>query len=562
MLIVWRCLSRTRSSSQLLLLRRSVWDMAAERKYEEAIRALNSLQTNASVLEELRSKSQTSRESRNRDSLPGFARHLNRMGIQVDDLDELSVIHVSGTKGKGSTCAFCESILRHSGYKTGLFTSPHLVEVRERIRINGKPLSRMAFSDYFWQCFKKFEETKEEHHGRMPSYFRFLTALSFHVFLREKVDVAILEVGIGGTYDCTNIVRKPIVCGIASLGMDHIRILGDTIEQIAWHKAGIFKRGVPAFTINQEAGGMDVIAERASELGTSVRVVPKLVEYPGPLPELGLAGEHQQLNATLAIQLCHTWIAHKSQQRQRTENGDKDDDDDNDDDDGEISQLERAPVFDLPSSFRTGLKDCRWLGRAQVIERPAVTLYLDGAHTVRSVRACVKWFQTTSQKQFSSPTGVKVVQVLLFNCMGRRDPLPLLSEIQPLNISYALFCPNIASLEKEHFEDQTSLNTTHEADVSVCRENETTWLSLMSSKSTTTYVFDCVLDCLIWLFNGRDPALPSDDRRKAWPALPDELAHAHHIQLLVTGSFRLMGATLKALGPKIVQVVPPDDEIE
>ena len=110
--------------------------------------------------------------------------------------------------------------------------------------------------------------------------------------------------------------------------------------------------------------------------------------------------------------------------------------------------------------------------------------------------------------------------------------------------------------------DQTSLNTTHEADVSVCRENETTWLSLMSSKSTTTYVFDCVLDCLIWLFNGRDPALPSDDRRKAWPALPDELAHAHHIQLLVTGSFRLMGATLKALGPKIVQVVPPDDEIE
>eukprot|EP00118_Oscarella_pearsei_P021422 m.240249 g.240249 ORF g.240249 m.240249 type:complete len:144 (+) comp40193_c0_seq48:689-1120(+) len=111
------------------------------------------------------------------------------------------------------------------------------------------------------------------------------------------------------------VLRNPIVSGIASLGMDHTHILGKTIEQIAWHKAGIMKRGVPAFTIQQEAGGMDVIAERATELGTSICVTPNLSDYPGPLPELGLAGEHQQLNVTLALQLCWSWLSWKNKER-------------------------------------------------------------------------------------------------------------------------------------------------------------------------------------------------------------------------------------------------------
>uniref|UniRef100_A0A3Q2DIN5 tetrahydrofolate synthase n=1 Tax=Cyprinodon variegatus TaxID=28743 RepID=A0A3Q2DIN5_CYPVA len=119
--------------------------------------------------------------------------------------------------------------------------SPHLVQVRERIRINGQPISKDLFTKYFWQVYGRLDETKEVHGGTMPAYFRFLTILAFHIFLQEKVDLAVIEVGIGGAYDCTNIIRRPWVCGISSLGIDHTQILGDTIEKIAWQKGGIFK---------------------------------------------------------------------------------------------------------------------------------------------------------------------------------------------------------------------------------------------------------------------------------------------------------------------------------
>jgi folylpolyglutamate synthase len=154
----------------------------------------------------------------------------------------LKIIHIAGTKGKGSTGAFCESILRNQGMKTGLFTSPHLIEVRERIRIGGKPLDRQKFGEYFFDCWKRVESSPETSPSNiMPNYFRFLTLMAFHVFLEENVDVAIIEVGIGGYNDPTNFVPIPYVCGITSLGYDHTNILGTSLADIAWHKAGIFK---------------------------------------------------------------------------------------------------------------------------------------------------------------------------------------------------------------------------------------------------------------------------------------------------------------------------------
>jgi len=165
-----------------------------------------------------------------------------RAGVKMEDLDKLSIIHISGTKGKGSTCAFCESILRHKGLKTGFYSSPHLMEVRERIRINGKPLPKEKFAKYFFDCWDNLCNNGDgQGKADMPAYFRFLTLMSFHVFLQEKVDVAVIEVGIGGAYDSTNIIRKPVVCGVTSLGMDHVITLGGTLESIAWQKAGIFK---------------------------------------------------------------------------------------------------------------------------------------------------------------------------------------------------------------------------------------------------------------------------------------------------------------------------------
>ena len=155
-----------------------------------------------------------------------------------DDLKGLHIIHVAGTKGKGSTCSFAESMLRRSGLKTGLFTSPHMVQVRERIRINGKPVSEGLFVRYLDETWGKLSAVAAE---EMPTYFRFLTLMAFHTFLQEKVDVAVVEVGIGGLFDATNVIDKPIVCGITSLGLDHVKLLGNSLVSIAKHKAGIMK---------------------------------------------------------------------------------------------------------------------------------------------------------------------------------------------------------------------------------------------------------------------------------------------------------------------------------
>lgn len=109
-------------------------------------------------------------------------------------------------QGKGSTCSFCESILRQHGLKTGFYSSPHLVQVRERIRINGDPISRELFAKYFWEVYDLLIKQKENDND-MPAYFKFLTVMAFYVFLKENVDAAIIEVGIGGLYDCTNVLR-------------------------------------------------------------------------------------------------------------------------------------------------------------------------------------------------------------------------------------------------------------------------------------------------------------------------------------------------------------------
>jgi folylpolyglutamate synthase len=154
-------------------------------------------------------------------------------------------LHITGTKGKGSTSAFCSSILSHlyPSSKVGLYTSPHLVAVRERIRINGRPLAEDLFARYFFEIWDRFGEAPPQTLDLppRPAYARFLTILAFHVFACERVDATVLEVGIGGTYDATNVVPRPIAAGVTSLGIDHVAILGSTLPEIAHHKGGIYK---------------------------------------------------------------------------------------------------------------------------------------------------------------------------------------------------------------------------------------------------------------------------------------------------------------------------------
>lgn len=177
----------------------------------------------------------------------------------------MSVIHVAGTKGKGSSCAYTEAIVREHGFRTGFFSSPHLVTVRERIRINGQPISQLCFAEYFWEVYRKLEDTKK-HESDMPAYFKFLTVLMFHIFLDLNVDVAIIEVGIGGLKDCTNVVRNPVCVGITSLALEHTSLLGNTLEDIAYQKAGIFKPKAVTFSVPQHPRAMSILEKRSIKL--------------------------------------------------------------------------------------------------------------------------------------------------------------------------------------------------------------------------------------------------------------------------------------------------------
>jgi folylpolyglutamate synthase len=212
-------------------------DSVTGKTWDDTLAALESL-----ITKRHREKLQT-------DTLSCMEAHMKTLKVNVS---ELSVVHVAGTKGKGSTCAMVECILRKQGYRTGLYTSPHLLDVRERILVGGKMLSKEEFTRYFWTVYNALQESGDT----MPGYFRFLTCLAFYVFSQKDLDVVVLEVGLGGRLDATNIVPNPVVCGVTSLGLDHTNVLGNTIEEIAMEKAGIFKKGVPVVTVTQKPGAM------------------------------------------------------------------------------------------------------------------------------------------------------------------------------------------------------------------------------------------------------------------------------------------------------------------
>ena len=166
-------------------------------------------------------------------------------------------IHIAGTNGKGSSSHMLASVLRASGLKTGLYTSPHLVDFRERIRINGAVIPEINVVDFFQQNRALIESIK-------PSFFELTVALAFDYFAKEKVDIAIIEVGLGGRLDSTNIIQ-PELCLISNIGLDHMNILGDTLIEIAAEKAGIFKQGVPIVVSEKQSELVELFVEKANQ---------------------------------------------------------------------------------------------------------------------------------------------------------------------------------------------------------------------------------------------------------------------------------------------------------
>ena len=228
-------------------------------------------------------------------------------------------IHVAGTNGKGSVSHTLAAILQASGYKTGLYTSPHLTDFRERIRVNGKPVS----PEYVVKFIENNKDFMEPLH---PSFFEVTTAMAFSWFADQEVDVAVIETGLGGRLDCTNII-KPVLSIITNIGYDHMKFLGNTLEQIAFEKAGIIKKNVPVIIGEHTDETRKVFERKAEEVCTKIEfaqdnckiishkyVNPSKVVYETaalPALESGLAGMCQEKNANTILAAVEELKRHK-----------------------------------------------------------------------------------------------------------------------------------------------------------------------------------------------------------------------------------------------------------
>ncbi len=200
---------------------------------------------------------------------------LHRIGALLSKLqnpqDKIKVIHVAGTNGKGSTCSMCHEVLKEAGYKVGKFISPYLYDFRERISINGENISEERLEELTLRVLK-IDKTLEER----TNEFEFITALAYLYFYEENVDVAIMEVGLGGRFDATNIIKKPLVSVITSISFDHTKILGDSISKIAYEKAGIIKDNIPTICYALQNSEAIEVIEKCCKEKESPLIVPKL----------------------------------------------------------------------------------------------------------------------------------------------------------------------------------------------------------------------------------------------------------------------------------------------
>ncbi|XP_028214581.1 folylpolyglutamate synthase-like isoform X1 [Glycine soja] len=521
--------------------------------YEEALDALSSLITKRTRVGDVNME----------ERFNVLYKYLKMLDLE-EAISNMKIIHVAGTKGKGSTCTFTESILRNCGFRTGLFTSPHLIDIRERFRLDGVEISEEKFLVYFWWCYDRLKENTDDN-VPMPTFFHFLALLAFKIFAAEQVDVSIMEVGLGGKYDATNVVPTPIVCGITSLGYDHMEILGNTLGEIAGEKAGIFKHRIPAFTVPQPDEAMHVLREKASQLNVPLQVVTPLDAKLLNGSRLALGGEHQYINAGLAIALCSTWLKMNGHLE-----------------DSYLKHIQHT----LPEKFIKGLTTASLQGRAQIVpdqfindEIPnELVFFLDGAHSPESMEACARWFslaikdqdqilfhQKLDNSNFSNQVvkmrngetvQKKSTQILLFNCMSERNPQLLLPHLMKTCADHgvyfkkALFVPGLSVYHKvgSHALPATDSDvdlswqlTLQRVWENLMQGNKVTWLEGKSNNSAPeelnmemsasncehSAVFSSLPLVLKWL---RDTVQQNQSTR---------------FQVLVTGSIHLIGDMLK-----------------
>lgn len=339
--------------------------------------------------------------TREKHSLTDIRAFLHEMG---DPDRKLSIIHVAGTNGKGSVCAFLTSLYRNAGFRTGTFISPHLVTVRERFLLNNEMVSPGKLQAAFETVLETVNIMKEKGYSH-PSYFEFLFYMAMALFADETPELVILETGLGGRLDATNVVENPLACVITSISLDHIMYLGDTIEAVAGEKAGIIKRQVPVIYDDTVPEASEVIRERAVQMaskaypvgkgdfsiletkdqGLSIRAEGEAAQAfaaAGPLVlEIPFEAPYQAENAMLAVKTAVV-----------------------------LGQRERG--FRLTEAQITeGIRTARWAGR---MERAGENLYLDGAHNPGGIKAFIQAAASMAARQ-------KKKAYLLFGAVSDKD---------------------------------------------------------------------------------------------------------------------------------------------
>ena len=301
-------------------------------------------------------------------------------------LRNLNVIHIAGTKGKGSTVAFARALLQAYRERTGLalkigcYTSPHLQRVEERIQLD-RPISQSRFAELLFEVYDRVVgQTPQD-----PRYLQFLMLMSIHAFIKERVDVAIYETHSGGEYDATNVFTNPVATGISTIGIDHVEQLGPTIENIAWHKSGIFKAGVPAFSVPQIPSVANVLKDRAVEKTVSMKVIDTSTL---DIDSQALQPAIQKTNLSLALALANVFLMKKTH--------------------------DSLTLQDI----RRGIELFSWPGRFQIIIQGKHQWYLDGAHNVISLEQAANWFAEAINR---GAHGDERTRIVVFSHLSTRD---------------------------------------------------------------------------------------------------------------------------------------------
>jgi len=290
------------------------------------------------------------------------------------------IVHIAGTNGKGSTAAFLESILRAAGFRTGLNTSPHLERINERIRINGEEVSDQIFAETFTRVQEVIEELLAA--GRLeahPTYFECVTALAFEVFARERVEFAVVEVGLGGRLDATNIVR-PQVSVITRIDFDHENYLGHSLEEIAREKAGIVKAGVPVATAPQLPEVREVLRGKARELDATIVDTGEDFDLEREIAEAGCARARARARAMgeavrLAPGLPGRFQLENALNAVAT------------------ARLLQARGYRITNqNIEQGIRSAEWPGRLERLQA-GPDVYLDGAHNPGAARELAQFLE-------------------------------------------------------------------------------------------------------------------------------------------------------------------------